>query len=331
MVWLELRTQDVEYRSGWNFTESIWAPVLTEKGNQWAYWNTVKEALEGDVVIHISEVAGANHFVGFSTVAADAVTTNDLPTDRIHKWGFSASFYKAPLQEFRPLEPSIPTADFFAQNDRALRDFYARNKVARKNKQLLFYTIQGRPVDGITTPNLQCQNGGYLTPLPQELEGLLGITSTPAPTRPAILPAVPALSTITGEITRQLSARVGHQRFAKNVKDNFAHRCCYPSCKVEGQHFLISGHIARWADQLAYQGLTANGLCLCLMHDKAFESGLFTLNDHYEVVVMFQRLGDRQWLKDLLQDGQGYQIKDRHIDPSLEALRLHRERIGAAL
>ncbi len=47
---------------------------------------------------------------------------------------------------------------------------------------------------------------------------------------------------------RHIKARVGHARFAKNVKDNYNNRCCFPECGISDRDFLIASHIARWAD-----------------------------------------------------------------------------------
>ena len=49
---------------------------------------------------------------------------------------------------------------------------------------------------------------------------------------------------------------------------------------------IFSGfHIARWADNEKLRGHLGNGLCFCLMHDKAFEEGLFTLDKQFRIFV----------------------------------------------
>jgi putative restriction endonuclease len=119
----------------------------------------------------------------------------------------------------------------------------------------------------------------------------------------------------TGSTLREVEQRIGHQAFSDNVKDNFNYNCCFPKCAVEGRNFLVSGHIARWADNEPLRGHTANGLCFCLMHDKAFEQGLFTLDENLKVVIVKRIFEQRQWLADLLQHGENLEIKPRKINP----------------
>jgi hypothetical protein len=64
------------------------------------------------------------------------------------------------------------------------------------------------------------------------------------------------------------------------------------------------------------------------MHDKAFEKGYFTLNEQYQVVLVNADFCNRQWLRDLLEKGQNLEIKPRQINPLIEALHDHWQRIG---
>lgn len=73
----------------------------------------------------------------------------------------------------------------------------------------------------------------------------------------------------TGERIRELRVREGQQRFSDNVRGNYSGRCCFPHCPIVEQHFLIGAHIARWSDVPHLRGKVSNGLCFCLMHDKA--------------------------------------------------------------
>lgn len=59
----------------------------------------------------------------------------------------------------------------------------------------------------------------------------------------------------------------------------------FPDCDVSDPRFLIGSHIARWADNEKLRGNLGNGLCLCLIHDKAFEVGLYTRDEPLAVFV----------------------------------------------
>lgn len=310
MVWLELRTNNTVYNLGWNFSESVWAPTRKGNGSRWPFWGVVNEVVKGDIVFHLRHIDNAKQFLGFSIAATDGYLTHSLPTDDAHEWGFSQEFYKVDLENFQPLEPSVNLSDYFNDNDAALRTHFNN----RGNKHL-FYTIQNS--------QLQCLFGAYFSEFNDQLYGML--SERYSFDRDQIVLAGKAN---TGVTIRELELRIGHQEFSDNVKRNFNHNCCFPNCPVEGKNFLVSGHIARWADNENLRGVTSNGLCLCLMHDKAFERGYFTLDDNFRVVIVNSNFGNRNWLVNLLQLGENSEIKPRQINPSVDALREHWQRIG---
>jgi hypothetical protein len=96
----------------------------------------------------------------------------------------------------------------------------------------------------------------------------------------------------------------------------------------EDPRFLVASHIARWADNESLRGDFGNGLCLCLMHDKAFELGLFTLNDQFEIVARLALLKQHCEFSATLESAQGKQIRLATIVPLKEALSEHRKRVS---
>jgi hypothetical protein len=315
MIWLELRANNRTYNPGWNFSESVWAPTQTQTGSEWPFWNLINQVVKGDIIFHLRKINRDKRFVGYSTALTDGYLTNISPTQEQHEWDFIQTYYKAELTDFRPLNPTVPLSDFFTNNNQELRDYFTTNKERRKNKQRLFYVIQ--------SGRLQCLNGAYFS----EFDGLL----------PSMLVKNYSVTRETNQIVqnvntgvsvREVEQRVGHQEFSDNVKKNFNSQCCFPGCEVEGRGFLISGHIARWADNEPLRGHTGNGLCFCLMHDKAFEKGYFTLNEQYQIVIVNSEINNRQWLRNILVSGANLEIKPREIDPLIEALHDHWQRIG---
>ena len=75
--------------------------------------------------------------------------------------------------------------------------------------------------------------------------------------------------------------RQGHYHFAKQVKENYGSRCAI--CGIEEKEFLVAGHIVSWAEDAENRLNPANGICLCALHDKAFEYGYITIDEHYKV------------------------------------------------
>jgi putative restriction endonuclease len=312
MIWLELRVNQTKYDFGWNFSESVWAPTKKSNGHNWPYWYLVGDVIKGDIIFHISKVKGIKKFLGYSTALNDAYITNDNPSLTKHLWSFSESFYKVDLTDYTELNPAIPISEFFNNNDIELRRYFETNKL-KENKKRLFFVIQNE--------KLRCQNGGYFSEFDNNLA--LKLTHILSETRSKLKDKAK-----TDVYLKELELRVGHQEFSENVKLNFNYKCCFPGCNVEGKGFLISGHITRWADNKDLRGDTNNGLCLCLVHDKAFEKGFFTLNHNNKVILLKHKFENRDWLHNFLIEGENLEIKPRQIEPSIEALKNHWLRIG---
>ena len=166
---------------------------------------------------------------------------------------------------------------------------------------------------------LQCLNGAYLTDVDDELlEALFGpeaqLTTS---ARPKVL------SVATGVQVQTIRGRKGQQDFADNVKASYGHRCCFPGCKVTDRRFLVGAHIARWSDSPALRGQMANGLCLCVVHDRAFELGVFTLDDDLRVFVNPKELSAKTDIAGELARQQGHRIVLGDVRPSTDALLEH--------
>lgn len=309
MIWLELRTNNTKYNEGWNLLESVWAPITKSNGVKWPFWGLVGNVIKGDIIFHLTKDSGKKRFLGYSVANTDGYLTYDKPNN-IHDWDFSKAFYKVDLIDFKPLYPSVELADFFNKNDVVLRDYF-HNKAEKR----LFYTIQKN--------KLQCLFGAYFS----EFNDIF-----PSMVVDDYIGKVKGLNiadnTNTGVAFREVEQRIGHQIFSDNVKINFNSKCCFPECEVEGRGFLVSGHIARWVDDESLRGHTGNGLCFCLMHDKAFEKGIFTLDENLRIVIVNRDFTSKEWLKKLLLHGENKEIKPRQINPLVEALKLHWKRIG---
>lgn len=258
---------------------------------------------------------------------SDGYITKENPTNNTHEWDFADSYYRANLTDYYKFAPFIKLSDYFFNNNKFLRDIFTQNKLNLTTKKRLFYVIQNN--------RLQCLNGAYFSELGQRLSNLiLNTNQTGSQSIPidSIIsePSIPKYTT-TGVAYAALTRRIGHQQFSDNVKTNFDYKCCYPTCNVQGSSFLIGGHIARWADNEQLRGHTSNGLCLCLMHDKAFEKGLFTLDSKLRVRVLINYTSSNEWLINLLRSGHNLEIKHHQISPSIEALQLHWKRFGIEL
>jgi len=268
------------------------------------------------VVLHLFGKTHQQVFTGFSIAAEDGRETTRRPP-KPEEWDYAKTFYRVPVSNYEPFATPIKLDDVFAQQDAPLRNYFRRNKARPKEeKERLFFVVQaGR---------LQCLNGAYLSEVSDELASIvLGPDFSGAGNRRR--PA--AISAATGEQIGKMRARVGQDKFSENVCNNYGNRCCFPDCDIDDATFLIGAHIARWADAPQLRGETANGLCLCLMHDRAFESGLFTLTADGHIWVNAARASKTSWARTHLAPFHKKPIRPGEITFRADALRLHWERI----
>jgi hypothetical protein len=326
MLWLEM-SRDATHGSGsWDFTLSLWSPSRKKSntealGTRWAFWDTVLRVKAGDSVLHLRGKDRKAAFIGFSTAETDGVETEERPPEP-RGWAFANSFYRVLLKDFSAFPKPIPLRDIFAQHDSVLRAYFTSNdNRPRKQKRRLFYVIQ--------SGRLQCLNGAYLSEVDDELASLILGSDYSLGTdvsRP------PTIDVQTGERIRELRVREGQQRFSENVRANYSGRCCFPHCSISEQQFLIGAHIARWADVPILRGSVSNGLCFCLMHDKAFEKGLFTITRDYRIAVnkTHEVVLNSAWCSEALVPFDSQPISCGAILPLEEAIKLHWSRTGFA-
>lgn len=255
-------------------------------------------------------------FVGFSAASTNGYETAERPPDPT-EWGSAQTFYRARLQDFTPLSSPIPLGEVFSKRDAELRAYYLSNRTAQEKERLFFVVQAGR---------LQCLNGAYLSQVSAELARLLL-------DEPMYSPQQSTHSLLresdTGEQLRTLRTRVGQSEFSGRVRENYGMRFCFPDCDVAECAFLRGAHIARWADAPALRGDLSNGLCLCLMHDGAFEVGSFTVDLQYRVWVNPDRTTQSPWSTKHLLPCNGHQLRLGNVLPSKEALRNYWSRIDS--
>ena len=264
MLWLEMSRDEVHGGGSWAFGQSLWSPSRKTNGTRWAFWETLLRVETGDPVLHLRGKGDSAAFVAFSTAADDGFEASERPPSP-GGWGYARSFYRVLLRDFTPIADPMLLQDAFERRDIELRRYFTENKSASK-KERLFYVIQG--------DRLQCLNGAYLSEVSSELAQLLLDRTGYVPERSTST----TREVTTGERLRELLARVGQREFSDIVRENYGAQCCFPDCDVAERTFLRGSHIARWADEPELRGDISNGLCLCLMHDQAFERGLFTVD-----------------------------------------------------
>ena len=123
------------------------------------------------------------------------------------------------------------------------------------------------------------------------------------------------------------TARVGQDFFRRAVLSAYNERCCITGLSVPS--LLVASHIVPWRQDKANRVNPRNGLLLSALHDKAFDTGLITVNDD-----MTLRVSSRYtWRPDsyFSESIQQYHGRDINLPekfaPDRDFLSYHREHI----
>lgn len=311
LLYIEM-SRELKHGGGtWAFPNCLWSPTKKRNGRTWPFWSKILDLQKGDIVVHLRGIPPNAHFTGYSVVTGDGYETEQRPPDP-GEWSFAKRFFRADLTGYVPFNTPINLNDILRERDEKLNAYFDSNKSRGANKLNIFYVRQaGR---------LQCQNGGYLSDLDNQLFSVLFDRSLPDSSDGN---TSTFYSVETGQQLTTIKARIGQADFAKRVKDLYGGRCCFPGCQVADRRFLIGAHIARWSDNEFLRGELGNGLCYCLIHDKAFEIGLFTLDEEYKVFINPREQIDGAPIMQELITQEGEQIRLAEILPMKEALLEH--------
>lgn len=93
-----------------------------------------------------------------------------------------------------------------------------------------------------------------------------------------------ATDDFTGETrTAIVEQRVRQGFFRRAVLSSYRGRCCMTG--VDVPTLLVASHIVPWSEDTQNRLNPRNGLCLSVLHDRAFDQGLITLTNDLRVLV----------------------------------------------
>ena len=121
--------------------------------------------------------------------------------------------------------------------------------------------------------------------------------------------------------------RAGQDFFREAVLSAYDHKCCISGLVVES--LLIASHIVPWSVDEKNRLNPRNGLLLSVLHDKAFDRGLITLDDDLVVRVAKTNLPrvDKFFSQTIAAyDGQAIAPPEK-FSPTHEFLAYHRENV----
>lgn len=82
---------------------------------------------------------------------------------------------------------------------------------------------------------------------------------------------------------RIVKSRVNQHFFRQMILSTYDYCCCITGLPIE--ELLIASHIIPWTMDKENRLNPANGLCLNALHDKAFDKGLISFTDQFEVLL----------------------------------------------
>ena len=136
------------------------------------------------------------------------------------------------------------------------------------------------------------------------------------------------LQDFTGETKRVMTEqRIKQHFFRRAVLSSYRGRCCISG--LSDSRLLMASHIVPWSNDKANRLNPSNGLCLSAIHDRAFDRGLITISDGYEVILSEQlkRSNDAFVVQIFLpSEGREIELPEKFV-PSSTFLKRHRKEI----
>lgn len=85
------------------------------------------------------------------------------------------------------------------------------------------------------------------------------------------------------DIQRIVKTRVNQTLFRRVVVNNYSNSCTV--CGLNIESLLVASHIVKWSSNQTNRLNPENDLCLCNIHDKAFELGYIAIKDDYKIII----------------------------------------------
>jgi putative restriction endonuclease len=125
-----------------------------------------------------------------------------------------------------------------------------------------------------------------------------------------------------------VKTRRGQSFFRQSVLANYDGRCCITGNPIS--ELLVASHIVPWSENQEHRLDPCNGICLSRTQDAAFDKGLITIDENYQLVLSsyLQDFLPEKTLEENFINYCGKQIRlPERFQPKLEFLWYHREEI----
>lgn len=145
------------------------------------------------------------------------------------------------------------------------------------------------------------------------------------------IPQIDILSTDTRYFTS--TRKVRNATWSKRIKRRYDNKCVIPQCDVQGALFVQGCHIKPDnldEDDIPHRSHILNGLCMCYLCHKLFDSGYFTIDSNGKIIVSskISELPDQRAIK-VIKDSNNKLIKRSNDGrlPLEEFVEYHRNNI----
>lgn len=127
-----------------------------------------------------------------------------------------------------------------------------------------------------------------------------------------------------------VSIRLFQSFFRRTVLASYNSTCCV--CGLDVRSLLVASHIKPWSIDESARSEPENGLCLCAIHDRAFDRGLIAVSERFQLIVASKIILSKQrFVRAALIDfySQPLQMPKRFL-PRQEFLAWHRQNVFVA-
>ena len=123
------------------------------------------------------------------------------------------------------------------------------------------------------------------------------------------------------------TTRIGQDFFRAMILSAYKERCCVTGLSIPS--LLVASHIVPWSHDTQERVNPRNGLLLSALHDKAFDKGIFTLNDDMTVRISPRyRDGDDRYFSESIERYEGRPVSlPQKFAPDQDLLSYHRTHI----
>ncbi len=80
-----------------------------------------------------------------------------------------------------------------------------------------------------------------------------------------------------------VKVRINQNFFREMILAGYRSRCAV--CSLPEANLLVASHIVPWSSDISLRMNPSNGICMCVLHDKAFDRGLISISDDYELLL----------------------------------------------